>query len=337
MMDLKTYYMGIPLKNPIIVGASNMVTDLNMVKKLEEAGVAAIVYKSLFEEQLNLEAAELDEDLSEYEDRNAEMVNLFPKVEHAGPRAHLVELKALKEAVSIPVIASLNCIFDSSWVEYAGYLADTGIDGLELNFYTTITDPIKTPDEIENSRINILEKIKGHVKIPVSVKLSPYYTNSLQFIHRLSEYGAEGFVLFNRLFQPDINVYDEVLEMPYNLSHKGDNRLSLRYAGLLSGQIRSSICASTGILDGEDLIAALLSGADAVQVVSTIYRNGVGQVTKMLDDLTEWMKQKEYNSISDFQGKLSHARIKEPFAYKRGQYVDFLMKSKEFFKKYPVR
>jgi dihydroorotate dehydrogenase (fumarate) len=329
--------MGIPLKNPIIVGASNMVTDMNMVKKLEEAGAAAIVYKSLFEEQLNLEAAEMDDDLSEYENRNAEMIDLFPKVVHSGPRAHLMELKALKEAVSIPVIASLNCIYDTSWVEYACNLADTGVDGLELNFYTSITDAIKTPDEIEDSRIRILEQVKGKVKIPVSVKLSPYYTNSLQFIHRLSEYGAEGFVLFNRLFQPDINVYEETMEMPYNLSHKGDNRLSLRYAGLLSGQIRSSICASTGILDGEDLIAALLSGADAVQVVSTIYRNGVGQITKMLDDLTDWMKQKEYKSISDFQGKLSHARIKEPFAYKRGQYVDFLMKSKEFFNKYPVR
>ncbi len=336
-MNLKTFYMGVPLKNPIIVGASNLVTDSKMVKKLEEAGAGAIVYKSLFEEQLHLEAAELEDDLSEYEDRNAEMINLFPKIEHSGPKAHLMDVKALKKSLSIPLFASLNCIYDSSWVEYAGYLADTGVDGLELNFYATITDPLKTAADIEESRMRILEKVKEKIKIPVSVKLSPYYTNSLEVIHRMSEHGADGFVLFNRLFQPDINVYDEVMQMPYNLSHKGDSRLSLRYAGLLSGQIRSSICANTGILDGEDVIAALLAGADTVQVVSAIYRNGVDQITKMLDDLTEWMKQKEYTSIDDFRGKLSHARIKEPFAYKRGQYVDFLMKSREFFKKYPVR
>ena len=336
-MDLSTHYMGIPLKNPLVVGASNLVTDKEMVKKLENAGASAIVYKSLFEEQINLEAAELEEDLHEYDDRHAEMIDLFPKVEHSGPRAHLLAVKELKEAVSIPVIASLNCIYDQTWEEYAELLASTGVDGLELNFYSTITDPNKTPQEIEQTRINILKRVKRKVNIPISVKLSPFYTNSLEFINRLAEDGADGLVLFNRLFQPDINIWQESFEMPYNLSHKGDCRLPLRYVGLLHGRIHASLAANTGILDGEDFIAALLAGADIAQVVSTIYRNGADQITKMLDELADWMKKKGYESIDDFKGKMAHSRITEPFAYKRGQYVDFLMKGKEYFKKYPMR
>ncbi|MGQ1890989.1 dihydroorotate dehydrogenase-like protein [Thermophagus sp. OGC60D27] len=335
-MDLSTHYMGIRLKNPIMVGASNLVTDMETVKKLEAAGASAIVYKTLFEEQINLETAELEDDLHEYDNRNAEMVNLFPNVKHSGPRAHLMALKELKESVSIPVIASLNCIFDSTWVEYAQVLAQTGVDGLEINFYNTITDANKTPQEIESTRISILKNIKRVVSIPVSVKLSPYYTNALEFINRLSEDGADAFVLFNRLFQPDINIWKESFEMPYNLSHKGDNRLSVRYAGLLHGHLQANIAANTGILDGDDLIGVLLAGADVAQVVSTIYRNGADQITKMLDELAEWMKEKGYNTIDDFKGKMSHSRINEPYAYKRGQYVDFLMKSKEYTKKYPL-
>jgi len=329
--------MGIPLKNPVIIGASNLVNDKEMIKKLEKAGASAFVYKSLFEEQLNLEAAELEDDLHEYDERNAEMIDLFPKVKHSGPKAHLMAVKDFKEAASVPVIASLNCIFEPTWEEYAELLAQTGVDGLELNFYSTITDANKTPQEVESTRIDILKRVKRKVDIPVSVKLSPYYTNALEFINRLSEDGAEGFVLFNRLFQPDINIWQETFEMPWNMSHKGDSRLSLRYAGLLHGRLHASIAANTGILDGEDLISALLAGADVTQVVSTIYRNGADQVTKMLDELEEWMKEKNYKSIDDFKGKMAHSRITEPFAYKRGQYVDFLMKSKEVFKKYPMR
>lgn len=336
-MDLTTHYMGIPLKNPLVIGASNLVTDKEVIKKLEAAGASAIVYKSLFEEQINLETAELEEDLHEYDDRHAEMIDLFPKVKHSGPRAHLMAVKELKESVSIPVIASLNCIFEETWEDYAGLLAQTGIDGLELNFYHTITDPNKTPAQIETNRIEILKRVKKAVNIPVSVKLSPFYTNALEFINRLSENGADAFVLFNRLFQPDINIWQESFEMPWNLSHKGDNRLSLRYAGLLHGRLQASIAANTGILDGEDLIAAMLAGADIVQVVSTVYRNGPDHITKMLEELEEWMKQKEYQSLDDFHGKMAHSRITEPFAYKRGQYVDFLMKTKEYFKKYPLR
>jgi dihydroorotate dehydrogenase (fumarate) len=335
-MDLKTTYMGIELKNPIIIGASNLVLNLEMAKKLENAGAAAIVYKSLFEEQLHLESAELEDELHEFDDIHAEMTSLFPKIEHSGPKAHLLALKKLKETVSIPVIASLNCLYDVSWVDYAKYLEETGVDGLELNFYSTISDVEKSPAQIEEERIEILKKIKAAVNIPVSVKLSPFYTNMMNVVYRMDKNGADGFVLFNRLFQPDIDINEEKMRVPYNLSSKGDNRLSLRFAGLLAGNLDGNICSNTGIMDGSDVITMLLAGADAVQVVSTVYKNGVVQVTKMLEEISGWMKEKGYESINDFKGKLSRKNVKEPYAYKRAQYVDYLMKAKEYLKKYPV-
>ncbi|TLX75365.1 dihydroorotate dehydrogenase-like protein [Labilibacter sediminis] len=335
-MDFKTTYMGVELKNPIIVGASNLVTDIKMAQKLEEAGAAAIVYKSLFEEQIHLEEAELDEDLHQYDERNAEMTSLFPHVEHSGPKAHLIALKKLKESVSIPVFASLNCLYDVSWVEYAKYIEETGVDGLELNFYHTISEGQKASVDIEKEQAEVLKKVKSALKIPVSVKLSPYYSNTLNVIRNFDLAGTDGFVLFNRLFQPDIDIDAEELKMPYNLSSKNDNRISVRYAGLLAGKVQGSICANNGIHDAEDLITVLLAGADAVQVVSTIYKNGLVQITTMLEDLAVWMKNKGYTKLDDFKGKLSKDNIKEPYAYKRAQYVDYLMKSKEMLKHYPV-
>ncbi len=335
-MDLRTTYLGIELKNPIIIGASNLVLDIEMAKKIENAGAAAIVYKSLFEEQLHLEAAQLEDDLHEYDERSAEMTSLFPHIEHSGPKAHLMALKKLKESVSIPVIASLNCLYDVSWVEYAQNLEKTGVDALELNFYSTISDVDKTPKQIEDERVELVRKIKESVSIPVSVKLSPFYTNIMNVVTRMDESGADGFVLFNRLFQPDVDVDAQELIMPYNLSHKGDNRLPLRFAGLLSGNIEADICGNTGIMDGKDVVSMLLVGADTVQVVSAIYKNGVIQISRMLEEVELWMKEHNYTSISEFKGKLSKKNSKDPHAYKRAQYVDFLMKSKEYLKKYPV-
>jgi dihydroorotate dehydrogenase (fumarate) len=335
-MDLTTNYLELKLKNPIIIGASNLSKDLNKAIELEKAGAAAIVYKSLFEEQLHLEAAELEDERHHYDDRNAEMINLFPDTAYAGPQIHLAELKKLKQAVSIPIIGSLNCLYNESWEEYAINMANTGIDALELNFYSTVSSAEKNAAQIETEQIETLKKVKKAVSIPVSVKLSSHYTNPLSFITQLAKSGADGLILFNRLFQPFIDIKNEKLVMPYNLSQKGDNRLSLRFMGLLSGEIKGSLCANTGILSGEDMIASILAGADAVQVVSTIYQNGIKQIGKMLDELTLFMKEKKYVSISEFKGKLSKSSLKMPYAYQRAQYVDFLMKSNDYNNKYPV-
>ncbi|MGQ8338161.1 dihydroorotate dehydrogenase-like protein [Sunxiuqinia sp. A32] len=336
MANLSTTYMGLNLKNPIILGASNLVNKPEVISQLEEAGVAAIVYKSLFEEQIQLESIQLDDELHEYENRNAEMTRLFPDIEHAGPKEHLFNVKTLKKNSSVPVIASLNALYETTWVEYAKELEQTGVDALEINLYATPGYFEVEGTNIEKKQVQVVKSIKKAVKIPVSVKLSPFYTNTLNFIKKLDEAGADGYVLFNRFFQPEIDIDDEVFHYPWDLSHEKEHQLSLRFAGLLHGNIDASICASRGISNVEDVIKLLLAGADVVQIVSVIYRNHPSVVKTILDGLSAWMDKKGYKSIDDFKGKLSRKNLKDPFAYQRAQYVDILMKSEEVFKKYPM-
>ncbi|MCX6281444.1 MAG: dihydroorotate dehydrogenase-like protein [Bacteroidetes bacterium] len=337
MPNLTTNYMGLNLKNPIIVGASNLVKDLDTIHKLEEAGAAAIVYKTLFEEQIELERLQLSEELNQYNERHAEMISLFPDIHHAGPREHLSHLKKVVESVNIPVIASLNCLFEDTWVEYAKQIELTGVNALEMNLYTLPADFRKEGKSIINEQLTVISEVKKNVKIPVSVKLSPFYTNILAVIQQMYHAGVDGFVLFNRLFQPDIDIEKIEHNFPYNLSNEEDNRLALRYMGMLYHEIRGSLCANTGIFSGRDVIKMILAGADCVQVVSTIYKQGPSQLTTMLKDLEDWMDRKKFETIDSFKGKLSRKELKDPFVYKRAQYIDILMKSEEIFKRYPMR
>ncbi len=336
MADLSTNYMGLKLKNPLILGASNLVTKPEVIEQIEEAGIAAIVYKTLFEEQIQLESIQMEEDLHEYENRHAEMTRLFPDLEHAGAKEHLFNLKTLKNKVKVPVIASLNAIYEPTWVDYARELEQAGADALEINLYSVPGYFELEGDKIEYKQVQVVEQVKKSVSIPVSVKLSPFYTNTLNFIKKLDEAGVDGYVLFNRFFQPDIDVENELFYYPWELSREKDYQLSLRYAGLLHGNVDAGICVSRGVSGGDDLIKLLLAGADVVQVVSAIYRKQAGCVTDMLDELTRWMDAKGYKTIGDFRGKLSRKKQNDPFAYQRAQYVDILMKSEEVFKKYPM-
>ncbi|MEI7982695.1 MAG: dihydroorotate dehydrogenase-like protein [Bacteroidota bacterium] len=337
MADLTTKYLGLQLKNPLIIGASNLVKDVDNCKKMEDAGAAAIVYKTLFEEQIELERLQLSEELNQYNERHAEMISLFPDIDHAGPREHLGHLRKVVNAVNIPVIASLNCTFDETWVEYARQLENTGVNAIELNFYAVPGDFKRDGKAIINMQIDVVSEVKKSVKIPVSVKLSPFYTNALMVVQNMYYAGADGFVLFNRLFQPDIDLEEEEHHFPYNLSHDEDNRLPQRFIGLLFGEIRGSLCANTGIFTGKDVAKMILTGADCVEVVSTLYKNGFGQISKILEELETWMNHKKYDTLDAFRGKLSRKHQKDPFAYRRGQYIDILMKSEEIFKKYPMR
>lgn len=336
MVDLKTKYLGIELKNPVIVGASNLVTKLDNVKRAEQAGAAAIVYKSLFEEQIQLESAQLDDALEEYNERNAEMVKLFPTIEHAGPEEHLVNLRKVKESVNIPVIASLNAIYKESWVEYAKLLEQTGVNGLELNFFYVPRDTETDGRDVRNQQVDILKEIKSNVKIPISVKLSPFYANPLNIVAQMDKLGVNGFVMFNRLFQPDIDIEKQEHYSPFNLSNPEDHKLSLRFAGLIYGTITGSICANTGIYTGVDVVKMILAGADCVQIVSTVYKNKVEYIATILRDLESWMESKKYSRLDDFKGKLSNKKTNDPFVYKRAQYIDLLLKSDQIFKKFPV-
>lgn len=336
MANLSTSYMGIKLKNPIIAGASNLVNDIASLKKMEAAGVSAIVYKSLFEEQIQLENLDLHQHMSAYNDRNAEMINLFPDIEHAGPEEYLMNLAAAKRAVNIPLIGSLNAVNKDTWVEYAKKIEAVGVDGLELNLYSHPYDFEACGKDIIAEQLDIVKNVVEAVKIPVAVKLSPYYTNILSVIRRMDDMGVKGFVLFNRLFQPDIDIENENNFYPYNLSHSGDNRLPLRYAGLCYGNIQAPVCASNGIHSGHDVIKMMLAGAGAVQVVSALYKNKIDYVGTMLHDLEQWMKSKNYQSLDDFRGKLSRKEINDPYAYKRSQYVDIIMHSDKIFNNFPV-
>ena len=336
MVDLKTKYLGIGLKNPVILGASNLVTNRDVLKRAEDAGVAAIVYKSLFEEQIQLESAQLDDDLEEYNERNAEMVKLFPTIEHAGPEEHLINVRKAKESVKIPVIASLNAIYTESWIEYSQLLEQTGVDALEFNFYYIPRDTQTDGRDVTNQQLEIIKAVKSKIKLPISVKLSPFYANPMNVVSKMDAIGVNGFVLFNRLFQPDIDIDRQQHFSPFNLSNPEDNKLSLRFAGLLYGTIAGSICSNTGIYSGADVIKMILAGADCVQMVSTIYKNKVEYIKTILDDIQSWMESQGYKKLGDFRGKLSNKMTNDPFVYKRAQYIDLLLKSESIFKKYPV-
>lgn len=327
MANLRTNYLGVELKNPLVVGACDLLENPKNLDKIQAAGAGAIVYKSLFEEQIQLEDLDLHNQLNEYSNRNAEMTRLFPEMEHAGPREFLYNLKKVVERLDIPVFGSLNAIYPETWVKYAKQFEETGVAGLELNFYNVPFNFDKSSDEIEKEQLDIVKAVRKAVNIPISVKLSRYYTNPLKMVKSLSDLGVKGVVLFNKLFQPDIDLESLKHVTPWNLSHPDEYRLALRYAGVLHGEVSTQIIASSGVFTGNDMIKLILAGADAVQVVSTLYKNGVNQITDMLLALEIFMNKHHYQEINDFKGKLSKKNLKNPFIYKRAQYIEAMLNS----------
>lgn len=336
MANLSTNYMGLELRTPLIIGANNMVKNTDFLKRMEDAGAGAVVYKSLFEEQVLLENLELSERLTEYEERHAEMIRLFPEVETGKSEIedHLLALRRAKETLSVPLFASLNAVYEQTWVDYAKMIEQTGVDGIELNFYIVPEKFDIDYIDIEMKQISILKAVRQAVNIPIAVKLSPFYSNPLKFLADLEKAGANGFVLFNRLFQPDIDIDSEEHQYPYNLSNREDNRLPMRFAGLMYGNTNASVCANSGILNGGDIVRMLLAGANAVQVVSALYLNQIEYVKTMLDDVNSWMNSKGYDTLEDFRGKLSRKRSENKLPYHRAQYMDFMKTTSEILKKY---
>ena len=332
MKNLKTTYMGIELDNPIILGACNMSDDIDDLLEAEDNGVGAIVYKSLFEEQVQLERLQMEEKLTEYDHVHAEMITTHPNIEFSDTEKHLVKLRKAKERLSVPLIASLNAVNEESWLEYATELAQAGVDGLELNLYQTPTDFEIESKEIEDYQIRIVKKIKEKLSLPVSVKLSSEYTNVLTLIKKMDAIGVDAFVLFNSFFQPDINIKSLKHKRNFNLSKKGEYRKTLRYAGLLYDKIEGDVCGSRGIFDGDDIIKNILSGTACVQMVSSFYKNGLEQVGVLKKEISDWMEEMEFNSIEDFRGKMAQKNlVPESMVYRRAQYVDLLMRSDNIF------
>jgi len=324
--------MGFDIDNPIVVGASELVTQLDNLKQAEELGAAAIVYKSLFEEQIQLERLQFDEKLTEFNDRQAEMLTVHPHLDYTGAEEHLLNLRKAKESISIPLIASLNAVNIETWLQYAKLIEETGVDGIELNFFPNIWDMDRESTDIENEQIRIVKEIKQNVSIPIAVKLSSDYTNTLNIIKKLDLEGVDSFVLFNSFYQPDINIEYEKHIKKYNFSKPGDYKKSLRFAGLLYQNIKADICSSHGVFTGADVVKLILSGASSVQVVSTLYKNGIAQIGKIMTELEEWMEIKNYQNLDEFRGKLSKNSLsKNPFIYKRAQYVDLIMNAENIF------
>ena len=325
MADLRTNYMGIELRNPIVVGACSLSKQIDTIKQIEASGAGALVLKSLFEEQIQLDRGKLEDELSEHEELYAEAVTLFPKIQHGGPGEHLYWMAEAKKATSMPIIASINAVSDEAWAEYAVKVAETGVDGLELNFYSLPLDPEQTSSDIENNEIAIFTQVREAIDIPIAVKLHPYYTNMMHVATAFDRAGANAVVLFNRLFQPDISIERAQEVAGLSLSDSRNASVPMRWAGLLHGRLKADLISATGIMTGRDAIKMIMAGATAVQVVSTLYKNGVTHIEEMLSELSTWMDGKGYKSLADFRGQASKKNVKDPWAFERGQYIKALL------------
>lgn len=325
MADLRTNYMGIELANPIVVGACSLSKQIDTIRQIEAAGAGALVVKSLFEEQVQLERSSYEDELARFDELYAEAVHLFPKLPHAGPKEHLYWIEQARKAVSMPLIGSLNALSPDTWVEWARRLQDTGVNGLELNFYSLPLGPEIPSSEMEKRELETFAKVRAAVKIPLAVKLHPYYTNLYRVATEFDRAGANALVLFNRLFQPDLSLESEAERAVLNLSSSADSHLALRWTALLRGKLRADLVASTGISSGRDALKMILAGANSVQVVSALYRNRVNYLGDILAEMRTWMDGKGYAKLDDFRGKASKENVKEAWAYERGQYIKALL------------
>ncbi|GAB4330929.1 MAG: dihydroorotate dehydrogenase-like protein [Calditrichia bacterium] len=330
-MDLTTKYLGLELKNPVVVSASPLAADVDKVKRLEELGASAVVMYSLFEEQINKEIEEVDHFLSYGSESFAEALSYFPEPEefknlHA--EEYLEQIAKLKAAVKIPVIGSLNGVSPGGWMDYAKKIQEAGADALELNIYYIATDPEMTGEKVENLYLENLKAVKSSVDIPVAVKLSPYFSAFANIAKRLDDAGADGLVLFNRFYQPDIDL--EKLEVVHNLnfSTAQEMRLPLRWLAILYGKVKASLAATTGIHTSEDVVKMLMAGADVTMVASVLLKEGIGKVRDLVEGLEKWMADHEYESVQQMKGSMSYKAIAEPAAYERANYIKVLQSIK---------
>ncbi|MBN2446670.1 MAG: dihydroorotate dehydrogenase-like protein [Phycisphaerae bacterium] len=325
-MDLSTTYMGLKLKNPLVPAASPLSTDIDTIKQMEDAGASAIVLHSLFEEQISFDAEELDHYLSHGAESFAEAVTYFPQADEyrLGPEQYLEHIRKAKDAVNIPIIASLNGVSLGGWVEYAKQMQAAGADALELNVYFIATNPRLFAEDVDRVYVDILAAIKNEVKIPVAIKLSPFFSAMAAMAKRLADAGADGLVLFNRFYQPDIDLDTLEVVPSLVLSSSHELRLPLRWVAILHGNVPCSLAANSGISSGADVLKALMAGADIAQVASVLLRHGVGHLATMLSDMQAWMTEREYESVEQLKGSMSQKACVEPAAFERANYMKAL-------------
>lgn len=326
MVNVSTSYLGLDLKNPLIAASSGITSNLNNLIELEKKGVAAVVLKSLFEEEIVAEMKHNFQDMNMQGFLYPESVDFYETTRVESDEATLKYLELIREAkkhLSIPVIASINCVTANQWTYFPREIQNAGADALELNLFILPTESSRTGESNEALYFSIIEEVKKQVTIPVSVKLSFYFSNLMEMLTRISQTGIKGLVLFNRYYTPDIDIETLQVTSGNVLSHPGDLSLTLRWIALMSGRISCDLAATTGIHEGKDLIKILLAGADVAQIASTFYLKGFGQIEKMLGELESWMQVKSFNSISDFKGMLSQANVHNPASYERVQFMKY--------------
>ena len=323
MIDLTTNYLGLRLRTPLVASASPLSQEIDGIRRLEDAGASAIVLYSLFEEQLRQESFELDYHLSEGTDSFAEASSFFPQPEefHLGPEGYLNHIYRAKRAASVPVIASLNGSTVGGWTNYAKLIEQAGADALECNIYSIITDPELTSSAVEQEYIDILRAVKSVVKIPVALKISPFFSNMANMAKRLDEAGADALVLFNRFYQPDINLDELEIQPNVLLSGPQALRLPLTWIGILFGRIRANLAATSGVHGPLDVIKLLMVGADVTMLCSTLLKNGIAHLGDIEAGVMEWLEKHEYESVQQMKGSMSQLRCANPSAFERAQYM----------------
>jgi dihydroorotate dehydrogenase (fumarate) len=326
MTDLSTTYLGLNLKNPLVVSASPFSKNIDKARKLEEAGVSAIVMHSLFEEQIIHESLELDHYLSRGTDSSAEAMSYFPDSDAylVGPEKYLNQVAKLKKALKIPVIGNLNGVSKGGWTNYAKQIQDAGADALELNLYYIPTDPDLTSQELENAQVELVAEVKSVIRIPLAVKLSPYITALPNFVRRIVKAGANGLVLFNRFYQPDFDLNELKIVPSLDLSTSTEVRLPLRWISILQGKINADFALTSGVHTANDVLKAMMSGAKVTMMASALLQGDEQTIPTLLTELETWMRQREYTSIIQMQGSMSQKAVKEPAAFERANYMNVL-------------
>jgi dihydroorotate dehydrogenase (fumarate) len=325
-MDLSTSYLGLGLKNPVVAAASPLSHSVDSMKALEDAGASAVVMYSLFEEQIAHEQAELNHYLSYGTEAFAEALTYFPEAQsyNLGPEEYVELLHRAKKSLGIPVIGSLNGISTGGWIRYAQRIEEAGADALELNVYYIPTDPRVSGADVEDRYVEVLSAVKTTVKIPVAIKLSPFFSSMAHMAQRLDNAGADGLVLFNRFYQPDVDL--EALEVTPNLqlSTPAEIRLPLRWIAILHGRLKASLAASTGVHSAEDALKMLMAGADVTMLASALLKHGPAHVAVVLARMEQWMLEHEYISVAQLKGSMSQKSVADPSAFERANYMKVL-------------
>jgi dihydroorotate dehydrogenase (fumarate) len=325
-MDLSTTYLGLTLPHPIMPGASPLVDHLDTVKRLEDAGASAITMHSLYEEQITREQLGMVYHMELVDHGSAEALSYFPRADEyrLGPHQYLEQIRLIKQAVKLPVIASLNGTTAEGWLDYAKTIQQAGADALELNVYHVAADPREAGDAVERRLFDVVRSVKRSVTIPVAVKLSPFYSSVAHVAAELDTLGVDGMVLFNRFYQPDFNLDELSVESTLHLSSSSDLLLRLRWLAVLHGRVKASLAVTGGVHTPTDALKAVMAGASAVQCVSALLKHGPEHIKVLVDGVRTWLEQHEYESLAQARGSLSLERSPNPAAFERAQYMRLL-------------